>query len=106
MTALSLCLDHQFDHSTLTLVGELDTVSAPLVQPAVDTVIDIGRRHLTVDTEKLTFCDSSGLRALLRAQDSLTLVGATMELTHVHNPLKRVLTVTGLAGAFVTSPVI
>jgi anti-anti-sigma factor len=106
MTALSLRLVHQLDHSTLTLVGELDTLSAPLVQPAVDTVLDTGRRHLTVDTAKLTFCDSSGLRALLRAQDSLTLAGATMELTHVHNPLKRILTVTGLARAFTTSPAI
>jgi anti-anti-sigma factor len=106
MTALSLRLVHRLDRSTLTLVGELDTLSAPLLQPAVDTVLDTGRRHLTVDTAKLTFCDSSGLRALLQAQRSLTAAGGTMELTHVHNPLKRVLTVTGLARAFTTSPAI
>ncbi|OUC99661.1 STAS domain-containing protein [Streptosporangium minutum] len=104
MTALSIRLVHHSCHSVLVLGGELDGISAPLLRLPVDTVLDTGRRHLVIDTTDLTFCDSSGLRALLGAQDSLTLAGATMELSGVRGLLHRVLDLTGLARSFTTSP--
>ncbi|GLW11812.1 anti-sigma factor antagonist [Microtetraspora sp. NBRC 13810] len=100
MTALSVHTTHHPAHSVLALDGELDTATAPLLEPAVKTVLSSGRRHLVVDTADLDFCDSSGLWALLQAQRAVKAAGGTMEITHVHGPLRRVLDVTKLSRAF------
>ncbi|MGN9841377.1 STAS domain-containing protein [Nonomuraea sp. H19] len=100
MTVLTVNLVHHPTHSVLTLYGELDASSSALVPPAIDTVINTGRQHLTVDTADLTFCDSHGLRTLLRADRKLTAAGGAMELVHVHGLLRRVLNITGLVQAF------
>ncbi|MEW1848218.1 STAS domain-containing protein [Nonomuraea angiospora] len=104
MTALTANLVHHLDHSVLTLHGELDASSPDLITFAVDTVIDTGRRRLTVDVADLTFCDSQGLRLLLQADRKLTAAGGAMELIHVRGLLSRVLGVTGLVKAFTITP--
>ena len=104
MTALSVHMTHHLTHSVLALEGELDIASVASLQPAVDTVINSGRRHLVLDTAGITFSDSYGLWALLQAQRSITAVDGAMELIHVHGALQRVLDLTDLAGAFTIKP--
>jgi anti-sigma B factor antagonist len=104
MAALAVRMTHHPTHSVLALDGELDIASVATLQPAVDMVISSGRRHLVLDTAGVTFSDSYGLWALLQAQRSMAAVEATMELTHVHGALKRVLDLTDLTGAFTITP--
>lgn len=64
----------------LGLDGELDPATAHLLVATAQPFIDDGHRNLILDCEQLTFCDSSGLRALfvlwreLREGGSLTVV--------------------------------
>jgi anti-sigma B factor antagonist len=104
MTALSVHMTHHPNHSVLELEGELDIASIASLQPAIDTVINDGRRHLVLDAAHVTFCDSYGLWTLLQAQRNITAVDGTMELVHVHGALQRVLDLTDLAGAFTIKP--
>ena len=71
MVALSVHLTHHLTHSVLTLKGELDIASVESLQPAVDTVINSGRRHLVLDAAGITFSDSYGLWALLQLSAAL-----------------------------------
>ncbi|WP_214414697.1 STAS domain-containing protein [Sphaerisporangium fuscum] len=100
MTALTIRLAHDQDHTSITLTGDLDVLSAVCLDDAVETALHDGRRHLTVDTAALTFCGSSGVWALLRAQRAVTAVQGTMTLTNVHGVLRRILDITHLTAAF------
>ncbi|GAA3646630.1 hypothetical protein GCM10022224_006800 [Nonomuraea antimicrobica] len=104
MNTLDLRLVVHAPAGALTLDGDLDLSSSPLLQPLVDTALEKGCTCLTIDTAGLEFCDSNGLEALLHAQSCLLAAGGHMELTHVHGMLRRVLDVTGLSKAFSTSP--
>ncbi|MEV4161871.1 STAS domain-containing protein [Nonomuraea dietziae] len=100
MTTLDLWMVRDPSGTDLFLAGELDANSSPLLPPAIATAMEGGCRRLTVDATDLAFCDSSGLRALLQDQRSVTSAGASMELANVHGMLGRVLEVTGLSKAF------
>lgn len=100
MTALAIRVVHHPASSDLLLSGDLDAISAPRLQPAVESVVSRGHRRLTVDATDLAFCDSAGLRALLTARRTLTDAGGTMDLVHVGTRLRRLLDITGLDRAF------
>src|SRR3954464_84826 len=55
------------EHSptVIVLAGELDPATAPLLDQAIQDVLDSGATGLTIDMAGLTFVDSSGLRALI-----------------------------------------
>ncbi|MBO4269589.1 STAS domain-containing protein [Microbispora triticiradicis] len=84
----------------LTLDGELDILSSVRLTDAVDAALYGGRQHLLVDAARLTFCDSSGLWALLNAKRTVTAMGGSLELVNVHGILQRVLDITGATRAF------
>jgi anti-anti-sigma factor len=48
----------------LSAAGELDLAAAPRFCASVDAARAAGRRVVLIDLSDLTFCDSSGLRAL------------------------------------------
>jgi anti-anti-sigma factor len=100
MTVLSMRIIHHTGRSVLLLSGELDILSAPTLHNGVERMIARDRRHLVLDMAGLTFCDSCGLQALLKTQRRLTAAGGTMELTHVHGILQRVLDLTQLSDVF------
>ena len=52
----------------LHLAGELDLATAGVLDEHVRRAVAGGPRHLVVDLTDVTFCDSSGIEALLTAQ--------------------------------------
>ncbi len=54
---------------TLVLSGELDLACAPTLDAAVERICTDQIETLTLDLSKLTFMDSTGLRAILLAED-------------------------------------
>ena len=56
----------------LTVAGELDLIAAPVLQQAVDRVLDQGSARLVLDLSGVRFLDSAGLRVLVSAQRALT----------------------------------
>jgi anti-anti-sigma factor len=60
------------DVHVLRAAGELDLAAACDLCTRVDAARDAGFRRVLVDLTQLDFCDSSGLRALIRAADEVT----------------------------------
>ncbi|NUW41309.1 STAS domain-containing protein [Nonomuraea rhodomycinica] len=104
MTALTVQSAHDQDHTIISLIGDLDALTAPRLEGVVEAALRDGLRHLTVDTTGLTFCDCSGMGALLRAQRAVTAAQGTMTLAHVHGYLRRILDVTRVGAAFSEGP--
>ncbi|ETK31309.1 STAS domain-containing protein [Microbispora sp. ATCC PTA-5024] len=100
MTALAVTITHEPARTILTLDGELDMVSSARLTDTIDAALYGGRQHLVVDVSNLTFCDSAGIWALLRAERTVSAAGGTLELANVQGILKRVLDLTGAARAF------
>ena len=90
--------------AVLTVAGEIDVDSAPVLRTRAMELIRQGRPHLVLDLAPVEFCDSSGLNtmiAVLRyAKDrhgSLSLAAAPPHLT-------RLLDVTGVGDLIPTLP--
>jgi anti-anti-sigma factor len=70
MPAQQLTLQHAIcnEKHTLVLTGELDTDSAPALNEALAHICRDGTTAVVLDLRKLTFMDSSGIRAVLLTQ--------------------------------------
>lgn len=83
------------NRALITLAGEIDLGSAPLVRAALAQCLSDGIRIVDVDLTPVTFCDCSGLNAFLYAAQRTTEAGGILRL---HNPpptLGRILDLTG-----------
>lgn len=92
--ALRVELDDAPHEATVSVVGELDLATAPLLDEAVDSFGDPDSRQLTVDMAGLAFMDSSGLAVLLKARQA----GWKVVLRRPARPVREVVEASGLAG--------
>ncbi len=79
----------------LCLAGELDMRTAGQLDRAVDASATPGAR-LRLDLAAVSFCDSAGLSALVRADRALTAAGGRLLLVNPSARVRRVLDLTGL----------
>jgi anti-sigma B factor antagonist len=103
---VSICLG--VDRARLELRGELDAASAPvLVQRFEETCGDDEscRSLILVDATALTYCDSSGIHALLRLAANCDKNGTRFRLLGAHGPVRRVLEITNTVAALNADPV-
>ena len=77
------------DTLSLHLKDRLDTKTSPIVQEAVEPLLN-GIRHLKLDMEALNYISSAGLRVLLYLLQTME------ELYHVNQVIRDVFDVTGL----------
>ncbi|MEV7775009.1 STAS domain-containing protein [Kitasatospora sp. NPDC086791] len=75
----------------VSLEGELDIATAPLVADAVVRALAARPRHLDLDVTALTFCDVAGLRALGQARRIANDHHAEFHLVGVRPRLRRIL---------------
>ncbi|MFF5185461.1 STAS domain-containing protein [Streptomyces sp. NPDC000345] len=78
----------------ITLVGEIDLTTAPLVSDVLAACLRDGIRRIDVDLTAVTFCDASGLNAFLRASRLATDADASLRLHHPSPCLARVIEIT------------
>ncbi|MHA5046942.1 STAS domain-containing protein [Streptomyces sp. SD15] len=87
---------HDRRHRALiTLAGEIDLESAPLVRAALVRCLRDGMRTIDVDLTPVTFCDCSGLNAFLHAAQQTTEAGGALLLHHPPPMLGLILDLTG-----------
>lgn len=79
----------------ITLAGEIDLDSAPLVRVSLERCLEDGIRTIDVDLTPVTFCDCSGLNAFLHAARQTTMAGGTLRLHHPPTTLARILDIVG-----------
>jgi anti-sigma B factor antagonist len=86
--------------STLAIRGDLDAAAAPDVLKEIEGVTLDRGQLLVVDLFGLTFCDSSGITALIAAHNVAEAAHADIALVAVPAQLTRTLGLIGLTGFF------
>jgi anti-sigma B factor antagonist len=79
----------------ITLAGEIDLASAPLVRESLARCLRDGIRIIDVDLTPATFCDCSGLSAFLHAARQTTVAGGALRLHHPPAMLTRIVDLVG-----------
>src|SRR5438874_2160989 len=78
--------DAQNGCHTLSLVGELDLVTAPELQATINSLCKAGAREIVLDLHELAFIDSTGLQVILTASQVCERHGCDFSLTRVQPP--------------------
>ncbi|MFE7168957.1 STAS domain-containing protein [Streptomyces sp. NPDC057616] len=89
---------HRHDRANralVTLAGEIDQATAPLVRAALGACLRDGIRTIDVDLTAVTFCDASGLNAFLTASGLATDAGTVLRLHYPPPTLTRMTEITG-----------
>ncbi|MCZ4096728.1 STAS domain-containing protein [Streptomyces sp. SID13666] len=105
MTDLHLTTQRTPAGSVLAVAGDLDHDSAGRFRGAVALIALQPGQLLTVDFGGLTFCDSSGITALIAARNQVHEQGADIVLTEVPAVTVRILRLLGLDQIFRIQPV-
>jgi anti-anti-sigma factor len=74
--------------------GELDLVSVPELQLALDGVD--GGEHVVIDFGGVSFMDSTGLNLIVQQWNRMESSGGSLRLRHVAFPVRHVVEMTGL----------
>ena len=92
---LRVALSYGGGVARIVLAGELDLESIPRFEGLVASAVMRADRCV-IELRELTFVDSSGVRALLRARRRASESGATLEIANATLTVSRVLTEAGV----------
>jgi len=84
----------------VTLQGELDLATSPIVSRRLRTAIDDGCRRMMLDLSQVTFIDASALGMLTTTRRELQHVEGTMSFVAYRPTFLRLCRATGLAEHF------
>ncbi|MEK9521034.1 STAS domain-containing protein [Streptomyces sp. NPDC087908] len=82
--------------AVLSLGGELDMETAPLLEGSLGDQLRDGRAHIVLDLTGLDFMDSSGLNVLIRAVHKARGAGGDVYLAAPTSAVRRILEITGV----------
>jgi anti-sigma B factor antagonist len=89
------------DTTQVALSGELDVATTHHVADCIDSLLESGRPRVELDLSGLTFCDNSGVTALLRARARLQSQGGSLTITAAQPSMMRLMIMTGTLRALV-----
>jgi anti-anti-sigma factor len=90
----------------ISLAGELDMVTAPLVLQHLSESLEQGHTRLVFDLAGLSFCDSTGLAVLVRAKNRCDAAGGFVRLAAMQPGVLQLLEIAGLQDVFQPSPTV
>jgi anti-anti-sigma factor len=96
---LDVSVTRDDDRSKVSVAGELDAASAGELEEALSEAVSAGTM-IELDLGEVSFIDSSGLRALLVAQQAATDAGGSLVLVATTPAVDRLLELTGLNETF------
>lgn len=79
------------------LAGELDLDTVPEFEQQLAALDDAQRRRVVIDLGGITFMDSAGLKAILRAYELGQSNGHTLVLRHGPRQVRRLIELTGMS---------
>jgi anti-sigma B factor antagonist len=91
---LRIDVRHEKDRAVLSLTGELDLASAPLLQSELDSPELATAAIVVLDLQELKFLDSTGLRVLLAAHERSRERGQEFAITRSSEQVQRLLSIT------------
>lgn len=95
---------HDDGIAIVALAGELDLAVSAELDAVVTGVLEDGLRLVLVDLDALTFCDSTGLGALLRTSKRVRAAGGTCVVAGARDAVERLLTLTSMRLALDLAP--
>jgi anti-sigma B factor antagonist len=99
---MSVTVNEGPDRVLVAVAGEIDTASSASLEAALLDAVR-GGQHLDLDLSGVRFLDSSGLRALVVAQQAVVAQGGRVTLAQSTPLVDRLLEITGLDTLFLTS---
>lgn len=81
---------------TVRPAGEIDMHNVGLVERHLDRAIEEGAHRLIVDLERVSFLDSSGIRCIVRAAQSIQEANGQLHIVNASGAVRRVLEITGV----------
>ncbi len=88
------------DKVELALAGEIDLDSAAVLREGLNDCFEAGHRCLVLDMSDVTFCDSSGLGALVAALKRAREHGGWIRLRGLRPHVAKLFEITGLTQMF------
>jgi anti-sigma B factor antagonist len=85
---------------TVTVVGEVDTFTAPVLRSTLDSQLELQPRELVIDLSGVQFLGSAGLAVLVETQKSARSRDVDLRLIATTRAVTRPLEVTGLIDLF------
>ena len=89
---------HQRGPTVVTAAGEIDLYSARRLETALIPAVERG--IVVLDTAAVVFCDSTGLRALVKAQRAAKAASYSLRLAATSEAVTRVLELSGASAYF------
>jgi anti-anti-sigma factor len=93
---LQIDVRQERDRVVVGLHGELDLLSAPLLQSEIDNPTIEGAETVVLDLQDLRFIDSAGLRSMLAAYERSQERGQAFALSRGSSQVQRLLNIAGL----------
>jgi anti-sigma B factor antagonist len=88
------------DGAVLSIAGRIDTVSAPVLEQAVNRSIENGTRKILLDFSGVSYISSGGLRVLLSAAKRLREPGDRFGLCCLPAEVQKIIRLTGFTSIF------
>ena len=95
-TELDIAVWSEAQNTVVTLTGELDVETARILASRLAMLHENSRRRLIIDISALTFCDCSGLGALVRADRRAVEAGGWVRLCGTSESVQRIIGITGV----------
>ncbi|WP_169739926.1 STAS domain-containing protein [Actinospica robiniae] len=86
--------------AVMTLSGELDILTARELDDRLGSLMAAGYHRIVLDMARLSFCDASGIGALIRARKNVGRRRGWLRLAGVNPRLHTILTILALLGVF------
>ena len=90
--------------SVAAVSGEIDVYTAPTLGEKLTELVDSGPTRIVVDMAQVGFCDSTGLGALVAAQNYARERNVALSLAAAQERVIKVLRITGLDQVFTVHP--
>ncbi|MFF3325304.1 STAS domain-containing protein [Streptomyces sp. NPDC002889] len=101
---LNLYRHDRESRALITLAGEIDLDTAPLVRGSLEECLRDGIRTIDIDLTTVTFCDCSGLNAFLHASQQTSAAGGSLRLHHPSPLVARLVDLTGCGALLLGLP--
>ena len=85
------------DALTISLSGQLDTLSAPDFEKEIQGILKGDDLHIILNGDELTYISSAGLRLLLTLQKGVRGKGGTLKLKNVRKEIMDIFNITGFS---------
>jgi anti-anti-sigma factor len=91
-----MAISFDVDETIVAVHGEVDLLTAPTLQSAVDSLLERGAAHIVLDLAELTFMDASGLRVIAHISARLATLNRVLAVRSAPAMTRLILEITRL----------